>query len=94
MEQRWGLPLIAWPSRLRPNAWYLVALPLVLGLVALVAWLRVPETREARGHPGGSVRPATLPGFVHQLRMLSGHTGFLLVSLIGLSAEPAPRASP
>jgi NitT/TauT family transport system permease protein len=38
MEQRWGLPLIAWPSRLRPNAWDLIALPLVLGLVALVAW--------------------------------------------------------
>src|SRR5436309_7297018 len=38
MEQRWGLPLIAWPSRLRPNFWDLVALPLVLGLIALVAW--------------------------------------------------------
>jgi NitT/TauT family transport system permease protein len=38
MEQRWGLPLIAWPSRLRPNAWDLVALPLVLGLLALVVW--------------------------------------------------------
>jgi NitT/TauT family transport system permease protein len=38
MEQRWGLPLIAWPSRLRPNYWDLVALPLVLGLVALVSW--------------------------------------------------------
>ncbi|MBV9584991.1 MAG: ABC transporter permease subunit [Alphaproteobacteria bacterium] len=38
MEQRWGLPLIAWPSRLRPNSWDLVALPLVLGVVGLVAW--------------------------------------------------------
>src|SRR5271168_3634416 len=38
MEQRWGLPLIAWPSRLRPNFWDLVALPLVLGLIALVVW--------------------------------------------------------
>src|SRR5215472_13587573 len=38
MEQRWGLPLIAWPSRLRPNYWDLVALPLVLGLVALISW--------------------------------------------------------
>jgi len=38
MEQRWGLPLIAWPSRLRPNYWDLIALPLVLGLIALVAW--------------------------------------------------------
>jgi NitT/TauT family transport system permease protein len=38
MEQRWGLPLIAWPSRLRPNSWDLVALPLVLGVLGLVAW--------------------------------------------------------
>ncbi|HEX2152310.1 MAG TPA: ABC transporter permease subunit [Stellaceae bacterium] len=38
MKKRWGLPLIAWPSRLRPNAWDLVALPLVLGTLALVAW--------------------------------------------------------
>jgi NitT/TauT family transport system permease protein len=38
MQQRWGLPLVAWPSRLRPNYWDLVALPLVLGLIALVAW--------------------------------------------------------
>jgi NitT/TauT family transport system permease protein len=38
MEQRWGLPVIAWPSRLRPNYWDLVALPLVLGLIALVGW--------------------------------------------------------
>jgi NitT/TauT family transport system permease protein len=38
MEQRWGLPLVGWPSRLRPNTWDLVALPLVLGLLALIAW--------------------------------------------------------
>jgi NitT/TauT family transport system permease protein len=38
MEQRWGLPLIAWPLRLRPNYWDLVALPIVLALIALVAW--------------------------------------------------------
>ena len=38
MEQRWGLPLIAWPSRLRPNYWDLVALPIVLGAIALIAW--------------------------------------------------------
>jgi NitT/TauT family transport system permease protein len=38
MEQRWGLPLIAWPSRLRPNYWDLVALPIVLGAIAVIAW--------------------------------------------------------
>ena len=38
MQQRWGLPLVAWPSRLRPNYWDLVALPMALGAIALVAW--------------------------------------------------------
>jgi NitT/TauT family transport system permease protein len=38
MEQRWGLPLIAWPSRLRPNVWDLVALPLVFGVLGLITW--------------------------------------------------------
>ena len=38
MEQRWGLPLIAWPSRLRPNYWDLIALPLVFAAFALLAW--------------------------------------------------------
>jgi NitT/TauT family transport system permease protein len=38
MEQRWGLPLVAWPLRLRPNLWDLAALPIVLGGMALVAW--------------------------------------------------------
>src|SRR5258708_1321387 len=38
MAQRWGLPVVAWPRRLRPNFWDLIALPLVIGLVALIAW--------------------------------------------------------
>ncbi|HEX7968257.1 MAG TPA: ABC transporter permease subunit, partial [Stellaceae bacterium] len=38
MQQRWGLPIVAWPSRLRPNVWDGVALPLVLGTIILVAW--------------------------------------------------------
>ncbi len=38
MERRWGLPIVAWPSRLRPTIWDLIALPLVLGAIALVAW--------------------------------------------------------
>ncbi len=50
MEQRWGLPLIAWPSRLRPNAWDLVALDSVLGVLALVARDRqaAPDAEEQR----------------------------------------------
>jgi NitT/TauT family transport system permease protein len=38
MQQRWGLPLVAWPRRFRPTLWDLLALPLVLGLLALIAW--------------------------------------------------------
>jgi NitT/TauT family transport system permease protein len=38
MQQRWGLPIVAWPSRLRPTYWDGVALPLVLGTVVLVGW--------------------------------------------------------
>ncbi len=38
MEQRWGLPIVAWPARLKPTLWDLLALPLVLGLLALFAW--------------------------------------------------------
>src|ERR1700719_1522386 len=51
MEQRWGLPLIAWPSRLRPNLWDLVALPMVLGAIALIAWGGM--AMGARYHIGG-----------------------------------------
>ena len=52
MEQRWGLPLIAWPSRLRPNYWDLVALPMVLGVLAVIAWGGM--AMGARYHIGGS----------------------------------------
>jgi NitT/TauT family transport system permease protein len=38
MQQRWGLPIVAWPSRLRPNYWDCIALPLVLGTIVLIAW--------------------------------------------------------
>jgi NitT/TauT family transport system permease protein len=38
MQQRWGLPIVAWPSRLKPNYWDGVALPLVLGTLVLIGW--------------------------------------------------------
>jgi NitT/TauT family transport system permease protein len=38
MQQRWGLPIVAWPSRLRPNYWDGIALPLVLGTLVLIGW--------------------------------------------------------
>jgi DHA1 family multidrug resistance protein-like MFS transporter len=65
------------------------AYALVGSMVAVVAWLRVPETREVRGVAGASTRPLAMEGFVQQLRMLSGNTGFLLVCLIGLAAAVA-----
>src|SRR5215472_6873329 len=82
MEQRWGLPLIAWPSRLRPNYWDLVALPLVLGLVGLVAWGGLAMS--ARYQPGEvlaiSLDPLRLPEYA--LRTVLRMGGALLASLV------------
>ena len=62
MEQRWGLPLVAWPLRLRPNVWDLVALPLVLGLLALVAWGGVGDERALSDRPAADDQPRPLGG--------------------------------
>jgi MFS family permease len=50
-------------------------------LAALVAWLRVPETREERTAiaAGGA---APLPAFGAQIRLLMRHAGFVLAALI------------
>ncbi|HEV8032195.1 MAG TPA: ABC transporter permease subunit, partial [Stellaceae bacterium] len=86
MEQRWGLPLIAWPSRLRPNAWDLVALPLVLGLLALVAW--GGWAMGARYHIGEvlpiSLDPWRLPEYSLRtvLRMAAALVASLVFSLV------------
>src|SRR6266436_4715000 len=86
MEQRWGLPLIAWPSRLRPNYWDLVALPLVLGLVALVAWGGMAMS--VRYQVGEvlpiSLDPWRLPEYALRtvLRMACGLVASLLFSLV------------
>src|SRR6202008_1628626 len=85
MEQRWGLPLIAWPSRLRPNYWDLVALPLVLGLVALVAWGGMAMS--VRYHVGEvlpiSLDPRRLPEYALRtvLRMAVALVASLVFSL-------------
>jgi NitT/TauT family transport system permease protein len=86
MEQRWGLPLIAWPSRLRPNFWDLVALPMVLGAVALVAWGGMEMS--ARYHIGEvlpvSLDPRQLPGYALRtvLRMGCALVASLVFSLV------------
>jgi NitT/TauT family transport system permease protein len=85
MEQRWGLPLIAWPSRLRPNYWDLVALPMVLGALALVAWGGIAMS--ARYHVGEvlaiSLDPWRLPEYALRtvLRMVCALVASLVFSL-------------
>jgi NitT/TauT family transport system permease protein len=85
MEQRWGLPLIAWPSRLRPNYWDLVALPLVLGLITLVAWGGMAMS--VRYHVGEvlpiSLNPWRLPEYALRtvLRMGAALVASLVFSL-------------
>ncbi|HTV46250.1 MAG TPA: ABC transporter permease subunit [Stellaceae bacterium] len=82
MEQRWGLPLLAWPRRLRPNTWDLVALPLVLGLLALIAWGSLAMS--ARYHLGQplaiSLDPWQLPQYA--LRTVLRMAWALIASLI------------
>src|SRR5947207_12993707 len=86
MEQRWGLPLIAWPSRLRPNFWDLVALPIVLGAIALIAWGGIAMT--ARYQIGEvlpiSLDPLRLPEYALRtvLRMGCALVASLVFSLV------------
>jgi NitT/TauT family transport system permease protein len=86
MEQRWGLPLVAWPARLRPNFWDLVALPLVLGALALVAWGGLAMA--ARYHIGDqlpiSLDPWHLPEYALRtvLRMAAALVASLVFSLV------------
>jgi MFS family permease len=52
-------------------------------LVAAVAWLRIPETRDLKARAAAGGPP---PPFRAQVRLLTGHTGFLLVSLVSFAA--------
>jgi NitT/TauT family transport system permease protein len=85
MEQRWGLPLVAWPSRLRPNLWDLVALPLVLGLLALIAWGGLAASAHYRvGQPLSiSLDPWSLPQYAARtvMRMAWALVASLIFSL-------------
>jgi NitT/TauT family transport system permease protein len=85
MEQRWGLPLVAWPLRLRPNLWDVVALPLVLGLLALIAWGGVAVSAHYQvGQPLAiSLDPWALPQYAARtvLRMAWALIASLVFSL-------------
>jgi NitT/TauT family transport system permease protein len=86
MEQRWGLPLIAWPSRLRPNYWDLVALPIVLGGIALVAWggLAMSAHYQVGEALPISLEPWRLPEYALRtvLRMAAALVAALVFSLV------------
>jgi len=96
MEQRWGLPLVAWPRRLRPTLWDLVALPLVLGLLALIAWGGLAVSgRYQVGQPLAiSLDPWALPSYaLHTvLRMAWALVASLVFSLgyAALAAKSRP----
>jgi MFS family permease len=71
------------PGGLLATHWGLAAPFLAYAATSLVAsavaWLAIPETRPAR--PAGEVEGSEIP-FRAQLRLLTVHRGFLLVSLI------------
>jgi NitT/TauT family transport system permease protein len=85
MRLFWGQPVVAWPDRLRPNIWDLVAFPLVLGGIALLAWggskMGVPYRV---GDPlPVSLDPSALPYYALRtvLRMFAGLAVSLVFSL-------------
>jgi NitT/TauT family transport system permease protein len=85
MQQRWGLPIVAWPSRLRPSYWDGIALPLVLGAIVLIAW--ASRQMSVPYHPGEalpiSLDPRDLPeyGLRTVLRMVAALIAALVFSL-------------
>ncbi len=85
MQQRWGLPIVAWPSRLRPGYWDGIALPLVIGAIMLIAW--ASQQMSVPYHPGQSLQisldPRYLPeyGIRTVLRMVAALIASLVFSL-------------
>ncbi len=85
MQQRWGLPIVAWPSRLRPSFWDGIALPLVIGAIMLIAW--ASRQMSIPYHPGQalpiSLDPLYLPEYALRtvLRMVAALFASLVFSL-------------
>jgi NitT/TauT family transport system permease protein len=85
MQQRWGLPIVAWPSRLRPSYWDGIALPLVIGVIFLIAW--ASRQMSIPYYPGEalpiSLDPSHLPeyGLRTVLRMVAALIASLVFSL-------------
>src|SRR5437870_2721532 len=85
MALNWGLPVVAWPDRLRPNLWDLAAFPLVLGAIALLAWgaARMSVPYEIGDPLPISLDPANLPHYALRtvLRMFAALALSLVFSL-------------
>lgn len=97
MRQRWGLPIVAWPSRLRPSYWDGVALPLVIGMIMLIAW--ASQQMSVPYQPGQalpiSLDPRHLPeyGIRTVLRMIAALGASLVFSLVyAATAAKSKRA--
>ncbi len=92
MNQRWGLPIVAWPSRFRPSFWDGVALPLVIGAIVLFAW--ASQQMSVPFHPGEttsiSLDPGHLPEYALRtvMRMALALAASLVFS-IGYAATAA-----
>ena len=92
MAERWGLPIVAWPSRLRPSIWDGIALPLVFGALILLAW--ASQQMSQPFHPGEqlpiSLDPSYLPEYA--LRTVMRMALALVASLVFSIAYAAAAA--
>jgi MFS transporter, DHA1 family, multidrug resistance protein len=57
-------------------------------LAAALAWFQIPETKDLR-NPDGPEAGKPPPPFASQIRILSGRTGFVLVSLVSFASAVA-----
>jgi len=82
MAQRWGLPIVAWPSRLRPSMWDGIALPLVLGGIITLGWAshQMSQPFHAGQQLPISLDPRYLPAYA--LRTMMRMALALVVSLV------------
>jgi len=86
MAERWGLPIVAWPSRLRPSIWDGIALPLVFGGLILLAW--ASHQMSVPYHPGQqlpiSLDPRHLPAYALRtvMRMAVALAASLVFSIV------------
>ena len=92
MNQRWGLPIVAWPSRFRPSFWDGVALPLVIGGIMLFAW--ASQQMSVPFHPGQAIHisldPRHLPEYALRTVMrMALALALSLVFSIGYAAVAA-----